>query len=94
MAGVIDQPHEALGYEQIVDLSTAVGLTVPRGAKFALIQAEGANVRWRDDGTAPTATVGMLLSTTSDGLWFTGDLRAVRFIQTTAGAKLNVSYYR
>ena len=57
------------GYQQITDLSSSVGLTVPTVTPeglngkpvFALIIAEGAPIRWRDDGTAPTASVGMPL---------------------------------
>jgi hypothetical protein len=81
------------GFQQITNLGSAVGMTVPAtGASFAVILAEAQNVRWRDDGVAPTAGVGMLLEA---GVEFTyqGDLSAVRFIEVTAGAKLNVSYY-
>ncbi len=42
------------GYQQITDLSSAVSLTVPNGANYAIIEAETQSVRWRDDGTAPT----------------------------------------
>ena len=89
-----------LGYQQITDLSSAVGLTVPAvdeaGNKVmptrAFIVAEGANIRWRDDGTAPTASVGMILIQ-NNVLSYDGDLNNIKFIQTGAGAKLNVSYY-
>lgn len=82
-----------VGYQQITTLSAATALTVPKEARIAFIQAETANVRWRDDGTNPTAGVGMLLLSTSEGMWFTGKLQALRFIEAAAGAKLNVSYY-
>jgi hypothetical protein len=89
-----------LGYQQITDLSSAVGLTVPAvdvaGNKQqptrAFIVAEGNNIRWRDDGTAPTASVGMILIQ-NNVLSYDGDLSKIKFIQTGAGAKLNVSYY-
>lgn len=80
------------GYQQITSLSSAAGLTVPEGAKYALIQAESKDVRWRDDGTAPTGSVGMVL-TAGGGMWYDGDLSALLFIQTAASAKLNVLYY-
>lgn len=82
----------ALGYQQITSLSTSTALTVPGGAGLAVIQAEGADVRWRDDGTAPTATVGMLLPAGAE-LRYTGALAALRLIQVSAGATVNVSYY-
>jgi hypothetical protein len=59
---------------------------------MALIVAETQAVRWRDDGTAPTASVGMPLAV-GTSLSYDGDLKAVRFIEQTASAKLNVSYY-
>ncbi len=81
-----------LGYQQITSLSSSTGLTVPSGATLAVVIPEGQNVRWRDDGTAPTSTVGMplILGTT---LSYDGDLSRIRFIQQTASATLNVSYY-
>lgn len=80
------------GYEQITTLSSATALTVPTGSRVALITCETQNVRWRDDGTNPTASVGQLL-TTGVGLFYDGDLAAIKFIETTASAKLNVCYY-
>lgn len=80
------------GLQQITSLVAAASLTVPSGAQFALIQAESQDVRWRDDGTNPTASVGMLLAS-GETLAYTGPLAAIRLIETTASAKLNVSYY-
>lgn len=88
------------GYQQISTLSSAVGLTVPsltpNGGNtkptFALIVAEGAPVRWRDDNTAPTASVGMPLAV-GVPLQYDGDLSKIKFIQQSASAKLNISYY-
>ena len=82
----------ALGFQQITSLASSTALTVPGGATLAVIQAEGADVRWRDDGTAPTATVGMLLPAGAE-LRYTGALAALRLIQASAGATVNVSYY-
>jgi hypothetical protein len=81
-----------LGYAQITDVSSVVSLTVPTGANFALVQVEGAPVRWRDDGVNPTATTGMRLTTTGE-LKLDTTLSAVRIIQEAAGAKLNISFY-
>lgn len=83
---------QCLGYQQITSLSASTALTVPPGATMALIVAETQAVRWRDDGTAPTASVGMPLAT-GVSLSYDGDLRTIRFIQQTASATLNVSYY-
>ena len=59
---------------------------------MAIIIAESANVRYRDDGVAPTANVGMPLAA-GVALTFDGDLAKIRFIEQTASAKLNVLYY-
>lgn len=60
---------------------------------MALILAETQAVRWRDDGTPPTASVGMPLAT---GVAFSydGDLVGIRFIEQTASAVLHISYYQ
>lgn len=81
-----------LGYEQISALKAVVTLTVPTGATFALIQAQTQNVRWTDDGSNPTASVGMLLATGAPSQ-FSSSLSVLKFIQTTASAVLNISYY-
>lgn len=81
-----------LGYQQITGLSSAVGLTIPLGATLALIVPETQNVRWRDDGTNPTASVGMPIYIGAS-LSYDGDLNRIKFIQETASAKLNISYY-
>lgn len=81
-----------LGYQQITSLSSASGLTPPQGATMALVVAETQGVRWRDDGTAPTASVGMPIAAGAY-LNYDGDLNRVKFIEQTASAKLNISYY-
>ena len=84
-----------VNYEQLTSLSSAAGLTAAKydGASAAVIQAEDQNVRWRDDGTDPTASVGMQLTAGND-IWYTGSFSAIKLIEETASAKLNVTYYR
>ncbi len=81
-----------LGHQHITSLSSAAALTVPAGAQRALIVCTGQNVRFRDDGTSPTTTVGIQLATGSP-FWYLGDLSAVKFIEEQASAVLEVSYY-
>lgn len=81
-----------LGYQQITSLSAATGLTIPSGATMALIVPETQAVRWRDDGTNPTASVGMPVAI-GESLNYDGDLSRIKFIEQTASAKLNISYY-
>src|SRR6266852_2716499 len=54
--------NSVAGFQTITVSSTAIGLTVPRGALFAVAVVETASIRYRDDGTDPTSTVGMLVS--------------------------------
>lgn len=89
-----------IGYEQITSLATPTALNAPSTdanglscrPSFAMITSEGAAVRWRDDGGLPTASLGMPLAA-GVTLQYDGDIARIRFIQQTAGAKLNVSYY-
>ena len=90
----------SLGYQQITSLSSAANLTVPaqdklgnkQQATIALITPEAQAVRWRDDGVAPTASVGMPLAV-GVTLQYDGDLTNIKFIEQVSGAKLNISYY-
>lgn len=89
-----------LGYQQITSLSSATGLTVPTTdlnglacrPSIALITAESQAVRWRDDDVNPTASVGMPLAS-GGTLQYDGDLTKIKFIEQTASAKLNITYY-
>jgi hypothetical protein len=83
------------GYQQITSLSSATSLTVPDGCFMAIITPETQGVRWRDDGTAPTASVGMPLSAGASFKYTGGydGLKALKFIEQAASAKLNVAYY-
>jgi len=73
-------------------LSAAVALIPPPGATYALVSPTGQGVRWRDDGVAPTAAIGMPIAV---GQVVTlANLTTLRFIEQIAGAALNVSYYR
>jgi hypothetical protein len=81
-----------LGYQQITSLSSVRTLTVPLGATRALIAPLTQSVRWRDDGTHPSASVGMPLAAGSY-LSYDGNLSNIHFIETAASAELNITYY-
>jgi hypothetical protein len=92
---VYSAPYHAtpLGFQQITSLAASTGLVVPAGATFATIVPAAQAVSWRDDGVAPTATVGMLLPVGTQ-LQYSGNLAAIRFIEAAASATLNISYYK
>lgn len=100
MALTLKAITSCIGYQQITSLSASSALTVPtmdkNGSKqqptIAIIIPETQAVRWRDDGADPTSTVGMPLAA-GVALQYDGDLSKIRFIESTAGAKLNISYY-
>jgi len=89
-----------LGYQQLTLTTNSLALTLPTppaggSVGYAVIQCEGtsAAARWRDDGTAPTSSVGMTLSTGAE-LDYSGDLTMIRFIIGSGSPVLNISYYQ
>lgn len=100
MALTLKAVTSRLGYQQITSLSSATGLTVPQvdlnglacKPSIAIITAESQAVRWRDDDVDPTASVGMPLASGAT-LQYDGDLSKIKFIEQTASAKINVTYY-
>lgn len=82
-----------LGYAQVTATGSAFSLpSIPANASYAMIQAEAQNLRWRDDGTAPNATVGMLLPAGAE-LEYNGNLAKLQLIAATAGAICDIAYY-
>jgi hypothetical protein len=79
-----------------VTTGSAVALTVPTKATIAQICVETAQVRYRDDGTAPTASVGMPVtpgSTSPSCFQYAGPLSQLQFIAVSATATIDVLYY-
>ncbi len=88
---MVEGKIEPKGYEQIPTLTLVQPLKVPTGARVALLQAVGQNIRWLDNGFNPTAVLGMQLVPGEDKV-YTGDLARLRFIEEAASAELNVTY--
>lgn len=86
------------GYQQITPVPTGTTLTIPAGSaggspvRWAQICVATNAVKWRDDGTAPTASVGMTIAAGSCYA-YSGSLSAIQFIQITSPAVLDISYY-
>lgn len=91
-------PTVPLGYCQLTSIDAAAKLSacsggIPKGATAAYIEAEAQAIRYRDDGVAPTASVGMPV-VVSLPFFYSGTLSALQVISSTSGAKLNVLFYR
>lgn len=71
---------------------------IPTGATYALICNEGSEARWRDDGTAPTTSLGQILgSGTTSGptcFGYSASLSALQFIAQTGTATFDISFYK
>lgn len=86
------------GYQSVTVSTVAIKLTMPDTpgytlANYAVIRVSGAGVRYRDDGTVPTATVGMPLAS-GETLIYDGDLEALTFIRSASSdATLDVLCY-
>jgi hypothetical protein len=78
-------------YVQLTSLGSAVGVG-SGGGRVALIQCLNQNVRWRDDGSDPTTSVGMRIHA-GETIYYVGDLRKIKFIEEAAGAELNIALY-
>ena len=86
-------------FAQGTALSASTGFpSLPADATKAVVNVEGQPVRWRPDGstTAPTTAIGMLLpvGSTTVFVYSQAALAAVRFIETAASAKINVTYFK
>lgn len=90
---VAECQQETLGFEPIADLSSVVRLpSPPPKAAYALIQAYTKAIRWRDDGTDPTATVGHLIPA-GKTYRYLGNLLKIRLIEQEASATASVTFY-
>jgi hypothetical protein len=81
-----------LGYEQFT-CDSATAPTIPEGCTLALFIPEAQAVRWRDDGSNPTATIGYPLAVGAELAYTSGRLARLKFIGQTAGATMNAVYY-
>jgi len=90
-----------IGFQQLTVSNVAVSLTIaPVGAtpRHALIYVGGDAVRWRADGVAPTATIGIqvpangYIDFTEPMTDFWGMIKNIQFIRVTTDATLNIAY--
>lgn len=101
--GVTSGARRPLGFQQLTLTGSAQKLTLPQlpahlnmFVGYCVIQCSGAAntdfASWRDDGTAPTAGVGMQLFSGQE-LDYSGEPTAIQFIIGAGTPVLNISYY-
>lgn len=83
---------ESLGYTQTALTTTsAYAVIPPPNTVYFLARVEGADARWRDDGTPPTTAIGTPLLQ-GETLIYDADSQA-SFIAQASGSILNVTFY-
>jgi hypothetical protein len=95
MTETILSARKPKGYSQLAVSSTAVGLSaIPSDAIRAIISVATDAIRYRDDGTNPTASVGMPVAANATiELPSRESIVAFKAIRVTTDAVLNISYY-
>lgn len=98
--------YAPLGFCQITSLASAVSLvtascatgSVPTGATIAEICVEAAGIRYRDDGTAPTTTVGIPVEPTSTSpicfAYAVNPLSNMQLIAISGSPVVNALFYK
>ena len=88
-----------IGYVQIAALGSGAGgsglplSSVSGTATICLITCEGSGIRWRDDGVAPTQSIGFPLNS-GDSLLYGGTLTAFLMIPQSGAPTVDISFYR
>lgn len=91
---VIMPVYAVAGYEQLTISTLVISLTVPRLARMAVITVETEPIRYRDDGTAVTASVGTLIKADGSIVVCGKAMDTIGFIRDGGSdATLNVNYY-
>lgn len=74
-------------------VTAAAGLTTPpASATYAVLVPETNGIRYRDDGTNPTAAIGTPVAAGAS-VTYDGPLDKIKVIAQTGTSTLNVSYY-
>lgn len=79
---------------QLLDASLVDGATISANVTHVYIQAEAQTLRWRSDGTAPTAAVGFNLTAGQILVLTRSEFTNFRIIEATAGGIANVQAYK
>lgn len=94
------EPLTPLGHQQLTSFDGVGGtkLSVPKGCTHIFMCATTEGARYRDDGTAPTAAIGMRIAVADGIVQYPGNpaiaSRKLRIIGIDGTAVLDVSYYK
>lgn len=86
-----------LGYCQLTSVASSTLVSscsggIPARTVWAVICIETAGIRWRDDGTAPTASVGMPIAATQC-FNYSSTFATLRVIAQSGSPVVNISFY-
>lgn len=86
-----------LGYCQLTSIASSTLVSscsggIPALTGWAVICVETAAIRWRDDGTAPTTTVGMPIAA-GQCFNYSGTFSTLRVIAQSGSPVANISFY-
>lgn len=91
------QYNDTIAFEALAVAGTPVGFTANTyaGAYIAVARVEGAQVRYRTDGTNPSASVGMVADP-GDVIHVTSsrDIQAIEFVRVGSSATVNAEFMR
>lgn len=94
------KPGGQIGFgQQTAASDAAVALTIPAGVTFrpievAILNVSGANaLRFRADGTSPTATVGHVLNQNDQLILCGAAIGSIEFVNDTAGANFEIEVH-
>ena len=83
-------------------ITPAVGLTgigsftaeEVQSASRVLFQTEGDDIRWTDDGTTPTATLGFVQTADNPPFFYSGEPQSLKFIEESTATDIFVCLYK
>lgn len=90
---------QSLGYAQLTNvaiptlISSALANGIPNGTERVTIQPTGQNVRYRDDGQAPTNNTGMRLRADRIYEFDVANIASMNVVEEVTGADLNITFY-
>jgi hypothetical protein len=91
------QRSVSLGYQQFAAVTTLQTPVVPSGCNAMVVTVETNQLRYRDDGVAPTGAVGNLIgpTTTETPFEYTGSVNNILFFPNGGtSTTFNVAYYK